>query len=222
MRKPLKLSQVAAVVKSAREAGMGVVSFLLIGLPGESEQNMKRTAEFALEIGFDWNVLSMVLPLPGTQIYKDLTNLGHVFDYTDYARYTIPIEGVSEIPSERLITLKEEFNNRLNFEQNYNLTHGNVNVAISRFEELLSRYPNLEKIHYHLALAQYMKGEINYALKSFEKSSELNPTYKNTAAWVEALKNLTATNERGDLKSLLLPTSVEKSLNFSYQRNAIC
>jgi len=219
MKKPLKLTKVAKVVKSAREAGLRVVSFLLMGLPGETEQSMRMTADLAEEIGFDWNVISMVLPLPGTQIYEDLSDRGIKFDYEDYIRYTLPVEGVSTIPSEKLIALREEMNNRINFAQNYNLTRGDIDIAIDRFEDLSVQYPNLPKMHYYLGLAKYTKGEINGSLRSFERSLDLDNSYKNSSEWVRELRNLIESN--GQENSNYLPESVENSLNYTYRRDTM-
>jgi len=107
MKKPLALKQARKVVQWARKANIKIMSFLLLGMPGETMEQMKNTVEFASEIGCDWNVISFVLPLLGTQIYQDLVNKGFNVDFTDMERYTsLSGNSISEVPNEELISFR--------------------------------------------------------------------------------------------------------------------
>jgi hypothetical protein len=44
----------------------------------------------------------MALPLPRTEINRDLIAEGHSFNFYDLERYTVPVEGVSNISSDKL------------------------------------------------------------------------------------------------------------------------
>lgn len=213
MKKPLKLSKVAPVLEAAREVDLKCVSFLLLGLPGESEENMRNTAEFALEMGFDWNVISLVLPLPGTQIYRDLVARGEHIDYVDLEKYASPRNGVSDILAERLVDLRVEFNDMLNFEQNYNLTRGNVTVAIDYFAELAYRYPGISKMHHYLGIAIYKSGDLEGALDSFRQAGEDNDRKLNSAEWATALH---AFLEAAPSHGPCLSVDVEQKLGYAY------
>jgi anaerobic magnesium-protoporphyrin IX monomethyl ester cyclase len=178
MKKPLILKKARRVVKEAREAGMRCVSFLLMGMPGETIKQMQNTVDFAEEIGFDWNIISMVLPLPGTEIYRDLIADGHSFDFYDLERYTVPVEGVSNISSEELSEFRENANNRLNFENNYNLTRGDVRLALKDFSELSVRYEFLPKVWFYLGLAYEKINDLDNAKLAFVKAHSIDPKYK--------------------------------------------
>ena len=182
MKKPLILKKARRVVKEAREAGMRCVSFLLMGMPGETIEQMQNTVDFAEEIGFDWNIISMVLPLPGTEIHRDLIAGGHSFDFADLERYTLPVEGVSTISSETLSEFRENANNRLNFEKNYNLTHGDPRLAIKDFKELSIRYEFLPKVWYFLGLAYEKINDIDNAKLAFLKANSIDPKYKDVSS----------------------------------------
>tara|TARA_B100001250_G_scaffold363257_1_gene342500 strand:- start:941 stop:2545 length:1605 start_codon:yes stop_codon:yes gene_type:complete len=189
MKKPLVLRKAQNVMKFAREADMRCVSFLLMGMPGETISQMTNTVNFADEIGFDWNIISMVLPLPGTQIHRDLTSLGHTFDYVDLERYTLPVDGVSTIPKEELISFRENANNYLNFENNYNLHRGNVKMALDDFKYLSERYPDLPKVWYHMGIAYEKLGETINAKKSFIKAHELDSDFKDVESRINNFDN---------------------------------
>ena len=182
MKKPLILKKARRVVKEAREAGMRCVSFLLMGMPGETIKQMQNTVDFAEEIGFDWNIISMVLPLPGTEIHRDLIADGHSFDFYDLERYTVPVEGVSNISSDKLSEFRENANNRLNFENNYNLTRGDARLAVKDFKKLSQRYEFLPKVWYHLGLAYEKINDLDNAKLAFLKTHSINPKYKDVSS----------------------------------------
>jgi len=182
MKKPLVLKKARRVVKEAREAGMRCVSFLLMGMPGETIEQMQNTVDFAEEIGFDWNVISMVLPLPGTEINRDLIAEGHSFNFYDLERYTLPVEGVSNISSDKLSEFRENANNRLNFEKNYNLTRGDARMALKDFKRLSLRYEFLPKVWYHLGLAYEKLNDFDNAELAFLKTHSIDPKYKDVSS----------------------------------------
>lgn len=214
MRKPMLLRHPVQVVNWAREIGMKVIAFLLLGLPGESMQSMENTVSFALELGCDWNMISMVLPLPGTKIYEDLKEKGFSVAFDELERYTRPVNGVSDIPAGELIALRERANNLLNFENNYDLTKGNVAVAIKMFSDLAGRYPEIEKMWFYLGLAQYKAGKIYDALRSFLHARELNRDFKNVEMWTDVLrKHITH-----ELSTPYLSEAEEKELCYGYGR----
>jgi radical SAM superfamily enzyme YgiQ (UPF0313 family) len=213
MKKPLKLTKVQPIVNAARDAGLKVVSFLLLGLPGETEENIRTTAAFALETGFDWNVLSLILPLPVTAIYNDMIEQGKIIDYVDLEKYASPIDGTSDLPTEQLIDLRVELNDMLNFEQNYNMTRGNLHIALGYFEEMTLRYPGLSKSHHFLGLAKYKNGDPRGALESFLRAAEIESKKYNSADWVQSLeshlKNASSTDT-------YLPEEMENELRYAY------
>jgi len=211
MKKPLMTKKTREVVQWAREVDIRIVSFLLLGLPGESLDKMQRTIDFAEELGFDWNIISMVSPLPGTQIYRDLKKKGFKTDFAALERYTLPVAGVSTIPAEDLAVFRENANNRLNFENNYNLMHGDPALAVRDFKNFLLRYPNLEKFWFYLGMSLYKTKDVIGAYSALKEAFEINPNYLNVRDWVEILgKKISLTSEG------YLPKVYEQKLKYSY------
>jgi len=58
-------------IRSLRAAGIPVVPFFIFGLPGESEDSVRRTVEFAKQSGVDEVCLNILRPYPGTAIWRD-------------------------------------------------------------------------------------------------------------------------------------------------------
>ncbi len=214
MKKPLKLSKVKPVVTAAREAGIQVVSFLLLGIPDETEAEMRDTAQFALETGFDWNHIGLVQPFPGTKIYDDKINQGIDLDYVDIQQYSAPVGGISKVSPDRLLNLREEFNNRLNFKDNYNIVDGKTDTFILRLCSYIERFPHDERLHHYLGLARYKAGDPLRALESFRKAETLmeNNAY-GSSQWSTALAAHIC--DSGDAAPYL-PTETEHQLGYDY------
>ncbi len=63
-------------VKAARRHGMQVGIYNLIGLPGETPRDFRRTVEVNRLCQPDWFLLSVFFPYPGTELYERCTKLG--------------------------------------------------------------------------------------------------------------------------------------------------
>ena len=114
---------------------------------------------------------------------------------------------------EKLIDLRVELNDMLNFEQNYNLTRGNILVAIGFFKEMASRYSNFAKMHHFLALAKYKNCDPHGALESFRHAAEIDSKKYNSMDWVQSLESHF---KNSSSKDTYLPEEVENRLGYIY------
>ena len=74
MDKDLDLGIVPRIVKEIQEAGLRVQGFLILGYPGESEEDLIATRKLVLECKFNFVFLASFQPLPGTPIYNELVS----------------------------------------------------------------------------------------------------------------------------------------------------
>ena len=70
INKNLRLEQIKPAIKAAKEAGLIVHTFWIVGFPGEKFKQMEETVRFAAGSGADSFSLSVLNPLPGTPIYN--------------------------------------------------------------------------------------------------------------------------------------------------------
>lgn len=63
-------AQHQAGIRTLRAAGLKVEAFFMVGLPGESEESVRRTVEFAKRCGADEICLSLHRPYPGTAVWN--------------------------------------------------------------------------------------------------------------------------------------------------------
>lgn len=72
LHKNLRHEQIRPAIENAKEAGMFVHTFWILGTPGETYDDMRATVDFALESGADSYSFSILSPLPGTPIYRQV------------------------------------------------------------------------------------------------------------------------------------------------------
>ena len=63
-----------------KEAGVPITAYFMTGFPGETNEDLKQTIEFAKEIEADYYSLSVMAPYFGTKIYYDLIERGYKLD----------------------------------------------------------------------------------------------------------------------------------------------
>lgn len=78
IHKGTTLEQAREVFKWTREIGIQTLAFFMIGLPGETEETMQKTVDFAKELDPDYAKVSILLPLPSTPLYSDFEQQGYI------------------------------------------------------------------------------------------------------------------------------------------------
>ncbi len=70
IKKPVLLTNLPRIVKFARKIGIDIVLFLIVGMPGETIEEMKKTFRFSRSLGiFDKQHISIATPYPGSELY---------------------------------------------------------------------------------------------------------------------------------------------------------
>lgn len=59
-------------IQMVKEAGIGVVIYIIIGFLGDDEASVQETIRFAKDSGADYALFSRMIPLPGTQLFKQM------------------------------------------------------------------------------------------------------------------------------------------------------
>jgi radical SAM superfamily enzyme YgiQ (UPF0313 family) len=80
MKKGITVEKASRAVRLAKEAGLEVVSYFLVGNPGENRRSIKDTIDFILEHELD-SFPGVVEPLPGTELYEIAKERGWLRDF---------------------------------------------------------------------------------------------------------------------------------------------
>jgi len=83
-RKNLDLDRTAAVIDATSAAGIITGGYFMLGLPGESREEMLRTIEFAVQSNLDSASFFKATPYPGSAFYDEALAAGKITGERDY------------------------------------------------------------------------------------------------------------------------------------------
>lgn len=89
MKKSLTVEQVRRFFKDARRAGLLVHGCFLVGNPGETQETLQKTLEFALELNPDTAQFFPIMIYPGTEAYQWATERGYLTT-SDFRQWLTP------------------------------------------------------------------------------------------------------------------------------------
>ncbi|MEA3336828.1 MAG: radical SAM protein [Chloroflexota bacterium] len=105
--KHINLNQVRDAVRWTEDAGIRSKGYFILGLPGDNEETMQETIEFAASLDLTEAMFSIATPFPGTALWNELVerNPGTVYNadftktyyYNNYTAEIAPFMNVSEV-----------------------------------------------------------------------------------------------------------------------------
>ncbi len=89
-QKMITLEQIREAVKTAKKVGIETLGFIMIGLPGETPETIKKTIDFAIELDLDLPKVGIATPLPGTEFFNEWEKKGLIlsYDWSDYVLHS--------------------------------------------------------------------------------------------------------------------------------------
>lgn len=103
MKKPLDLKKVPKLCKLFRKYKINTPAFFIVGMPGETLEDIKDTFNFAAKVDIDLPLINFATPFPGTELYKICVENSYIDeDYYLNAEYSIANISTPEWDSERL------------------------------------------------------------------------------------------------------------------------
>lgn len=78
VNKGTKIERIEKAVKIAKKAGLKVSGLFMLGLPGETFADSKKTIDFACALPLDFAQFSITVPYPGSQLFMDLVKEGKI------------------------------------------------------------------------------------------------------------------------------------------------
>jgi anaerobic magnesium-protoporphyrin IX monomethyl ester cyclase len=89
--KKIKIEQAKQAIKNAKNAGLRVRLFFIVGLPGETRNTIRKNIEFIDEAHPDGVDISTFIPFPGCDIYEKSQNYGIEIQTNDYEKFVISL-----------------------------------------------------------------------------------------------------------------------------------
>jgi len=70
IRKDITPDQVRRAFRLCRDEGLEITAAFMLGFPGETREQIRKTTSFALELDPNYAQFSVAIPLPGTELYR--------------------------------------------------------------------------------------------------------------------------------------------------------
>jgi radical SAM superfamily enzyme YgiQ (UPF0313 family) len=101
IRKKINLSKAKEIIDMTSKRSIHTTGFFMLGLPGETEEEMKMTIDYACSTSLHTAGFSIVTPFPGTEMWKENINEpGRIFDnreeYSNYDKISVNLSNVSD------------------------------------------------------------------------------------------------------------------------------
>jgi magnesium-protoporphyrin IX monomethyl ester (oxidative) cyclase len=110
VRKPNYIKLAPPIVKVAKQLGIEVRGFFMIGFPGEELDEVWQTVAYAHELDLAVSAFALVTPLPGTKLYLECVAAGLIdeatIDFEDFSFGAFELE-LSKVPVEQLKAIRK-------------------------------------------------------------------------------------------------------------------
>lgn len=89
IKKGQTVDMVRSAFKYAKKAKLQTMGFFIFGMPGETEESMEKTIRLSMELDPDLAHFMMAAPFPGTEMWDQLVEHGHIMDTIDWSELAI-------------------------------------------------------------------------------------------------------------------------------------
>ena len=174
MHKPLNLSMVRRVADDCRELGIYTDMNILIGLPGETKQDIEDTRAFLRTVSPNWVRINIATPLVGSEMFEIAMKNNYLKDDYVGGDFKKGVIETADFTAEYIEEMSYIMNLECNFVANSDFRLGNYEVALKGFENAI-RAKNDHAIAYYYAAKCYEK------LGDSKRSQEYMDTAKTCA-----------------------------------------
>lgn len=88
MNKNITIDKTKAAFKLSRKVGIRTIASVVLGMPEDTKENMKRTIQFVKDLKPNYAIYSLATPYPGTKFYKEVFEK-NLIKIKDWSKYTL-------------------------------------------------------------------------------------------------------------------------------------
>jgi len=114
IRKGTSTAEIRRAVRLIKKHGIPLTVYLMVGFPGETNEDLRQTIEFAKELEADYYSLSVLAPYYGTQVWNEMENSGKKLDrehweYFYHQSHDMPVnDGLDPNMIDKFFALNEQ------------------------------------------------------------------------------------------------------------------
>lgn len=111
INKKIDIGKARQVVRNCRKAGIEIYCDFMIGFPHETEEDIRKSMDLAVELDPDYIQVSYAVPYPGTKMHEDGVKNGFLKYPADWEKYSScePMIDTGSIGAKRLEEIYIEF-----------------------------------------------------------------------------------------------------------------
>lgn len=163
MKKPLRLDIVPRVLRDCREAGIFTDCNIIIGMPGETRDDINDSVSFLKTIYADWFRIFTAMPIAGSEMYLQCVE-DNLFEESPLnANYKRSVINTGNISANEITEITYSMNIELNFVHNSNMRLGRFDVALESFLNVLKVKEDHALAHYYAAICHEELGDTKAA-----------------------------------------------------------
>lgn len=179
MKKPLKLEISQRVAQDCRELGIYTNTNILIGIPGETKEDIEETRCNLRTINSNWFHINCTSPLVGSEIHTKSRQFGYIRGETLGADYKVAAIETPEFSIDYIQEMQYVLNLELNFVHNNDVRLGEYALALRGFENVIKIKSDHAFAWYYAAICHEKLGNTRKAAECANKYIE----YAQTPFW---------------------------------------
>jgi len=105
LKKGITIEQIRIAIELTRKAGIKIIGYFMVGIPGETADEIKQTVKFSKSLDIDFAQYSIATAYPGTELFqiaKSQNKISGDWSKSIYAWGAAPIMSLSDIPVKEL------------------------------------------------------------------------------------------------------------------------
>jgi len=175
MKKPLKLEISQRVANDCRELGIYTNTNILIGIPGETKDDIEETRRNLRTINSNWFHINCTSPLVGSEIHATSKKFGYIRGETLGADYKVAAIETPEFSTAYIQEMQYQLNLELNFVHN-------TDMRLAEYETALKGFENVIEIKPDHAFAWFYAGECHHRLGDPTRAASCREQFRTYAA----------------------------------------
>ena len=169
IHKPLNLQIISKVVNECKKLDMYLTGNIMIGLPGETKDEIENSIPFLTNLGLNWWSINAFSPLVGSPLYDLCIQKGYINENTffdnDLKHTTLTTEHFTQ---EYIQERKYLLNLELNFINNIDIREGRYKTALLGLLMTIKANPKQAVAHYFISKCYKQLNQLELADKHTE------------------------------------------------------
>ena len=198
IRKPLKLEKAVDIINLLQKYEIYTRAFFILGIPGETKEQMKNTIDFMLCNRINWCSISLAKPLGGSEMYATCLENNYLKNNAvGYLSENRACINTLDFTSDEVDGIVYDANILVNFVNNYDLFRGGrPENAIIGFDNVLGFVPTHPFALFYKTLALKRLG---YAGKAKECLEKFDNVIEEKSVWDDLVRKYGLREKRKEL-----------------------